>query len=285
MLFLLLAAIPCIAAPAGDGPDFCANASPTPEFEKAAAPGVTIGIRGAGTASATRAPWVESNGWRFLRKPGGKFAYELAKGKAPLAAAEAFAFGVDARLTIAPEDLKPLAAMLPFLRGIPAAPGLEPASNIAVIDTGSKAIPEVLNLMVRRNLLCRLVSAAEPSADLNVRIGSPEFPEAESANPVAVTDKARQMLTDRKRLLRIYGAEVVIGRLYVGQGKARLHLLNYGSGSAAGFRVRVKGPYRDARLSAFGFAGAKAEDLVALGDAIEFTIPEMGAYAVVDLKF
>ena len=285
MLFLVLAAIPCIASPVGEGPGFCGNAAPAPELEKVLTPGVTIGIRGAGTASATRAPWVESNGWRFLRRPGGKYVYELAKGKALLAAAEAYAFGVDARLRIAPEDLKSLGGLLAFLKGLPDASGLGPAANIAVIDTGSKAIPEAINLMVRRNLLCRVVNAADPAADLNVRIGSAEFPEAAAANPVAVADKARQMLTDRKRLLRIYGTEVVIGRLYVGQGRARLHLLNYSSSSVPGFRVRVRGSYRDVHLRAFGFDGANPEDVVVRSGAIEFTVPEMAAYAVVDLKF
>jgi hypothetical protein len=278
MIALFLAAIPCVLAPA-DSADLCKDTA-TESLEKVTVPGVTIGMRGAGTASATRAPWVNSNGFRFLLKPDGKFLYEVPKGKAALAAAEAFAFGVDARLRTAPEDAKPLADMLAFLKKVPDAPGLKPASNIAVIDTGSKALPEVVNLMVRRNLLCRIVPAPDPKADLNVRIGSPEFPEAEAANPVAVADKARQMLTDKKRLLRIYGTETMIGRLYTGAGVARLHLLNYGSSSIASIRVRVRGPYK----TAASFEGPKLEDVTTLNDALEFTVSEMGPYAVVDLK-
>ena len=282
MLFLLLAAIPCLVdhAPAADA---CRDVVPAWEIEKLPAPGVTIGERGAGTASATRAPWVDSNGWRFLLKPNAKYLYDVPKGKAPLAAAEAFAFGVNAQLRIVPADAKAASDMLAFLRAIPDASALKPAANIAVIDNGSKYIPEVLNLMVRRNLLARLASAPDPTSDLNLRIGSPEFPEAEAANPVAVTDKARKLLTDRKRLLRIYGAEVVIGRLYIGGGRARLHLLNYGSGSIAGIRVRVQGSYPNVALKAPGFAGAVAEDVVVTADATEFTVPEMGPYAVVEL--
>src|SRR6202163_1507269 len=29
-------------------------------------------------ASASRAPWLDSNGWRFLRQPNGRFYYEVA---------------------------------------------------------------------------------------------------------------------------------------------------------------------------------------------------------------
>ena len=101
---------------------------------------------------------------------------------------------------------------------------------------------------------------------------------------MAVADKARKLLTDRKRLLRIYGTEVVIGRLYAGDGRARLHLLNYSSGTVMGIRVRVRGNYRGARLAVFGFEGAKAEDVVVQNEAIEFTVPEMGTYAVVDFN-
>lgn len=282
MLILFLASLPCLVG-IGDSEFACKPDAPA-DVQKIPAPGVTMRVRGANTASATRAPWVDSNGWRFLQKPGGHYLYELPKGKAQIAAAEAFAFGADARLQVAPEDAKSAGALLAFLKNIPEMPGLGPAANIAVLDNGSQALPEVINLMIRRNLLCRVVRAPDSSADLNVRIGSPEFPEAEAANPVAVADKARQLLTDKKRLIRIYGTEVVIGRLYTGAGKARLHLVNYGSQSAPGIRVRVRGPYKEANLSAFGFDNAKPEDLVVQGGAIEFTVPEMGAYAVVDLK-
>jgi hypothetical protein len=289
MLTLLLALaalparVPCVVGPA-DVVEVCKDTTRPEDLEKASTPGVTIGIRGVGTASATRAPWVDSNGSLFLRKPGGKYIYDLPRNKAPLAAAEAFVYRVDARLRIAPEDSKALDRMFAFLRSIPEVPALGQAVNIAVIDNESKTIPEVVNLMVRRNLLCRVVSAPDPSADLNVRIGSPEFPEAEAANPVAVADKARRMLTDRKRLLRIYGTEVVIGRLYTGDAVARVHLLNYSSSSVAGIRVRVRGSYQNVRLRAFGFDGAQAGDVVVSEDATEFTVPEMGAYALADLR-
>jgi len=286
---LKAAAIPCIAATenvakAWSGAGFCVTVVGSEELEKVPPPGVKWTTRDIGTASATRAPWVDSNGWRFLRHSERKYVYELSKGTAPLAAAEAFAFGVDALVRAEPEDLKPLGSILAFLKNAEDVSKLTPAANIAVIDTGSPLIPEVVNLMVRRNLLCRVVRAPDPSADLNVRIGSPEFPEAEAANPVAVADKARSLLTDKKRFLRIFGTEVVIGRLYMGEGRARIHLLNYGRDNVEGVRVLVRGSYGDVRLAAFGYPGAKPEDLVIKNGVTEFTVPHVGVYAIVDLK-
>src|ERR1041384_7208622 len=46
-------------------------------------------------ASASRAPWLDSNGWRFLRQPNGRFYYDVPGKAAALAAAEAFGYGAD----------------------------------------------------------------------------------------------------------------------------------------------------------------------------------------------
>lgn len=282
LLVLLAAVIPCLVAPAAANP--CAEEVRLEELEKVPAPGVQWGIRGENTASATRAPWVDSNGWRFLRHPRRKYLYELPPGASPLAAAEAFAYGVDARLRIDPGDGKAFGEMLAFLKDLGEAPDLAPAANIAVIDNGSPLLGEALNLLARRNLLFRVVSAPDSKADLNVTIGSPEFPAAEAADPVAFATKVRTRLTDSKRLLRIYGSEVVLGRLLLGAGRARIHLLNYGGEKVEGVRVRVRGRYEVGRLAAFGYAGAKPQDYLTEGDATEFTIPEMGICTVVDLK-
>ena len=286
---LRVASIPCIAVSAATAKvwadsKFCVTEVRLEDFEKVPAPGVKWATRGAGTASATQAPWVDSNGWRFLFRPGRKYLYELPAGRALLAAAEAYAFHADAVLRIQPADLQSLGNMLGFLKSLPDASALVPVSNIAVIDNGSQWIPEALNLMARRNLLFRVVKAPDQSADLNLRIGSPEFPESEAANPVAVADKARKLLTDRKRSLRIYGAEVVLGRFDQGAGRARVHLLNYGSDKVEALRVRLRGAYKPVRLSAFGFPDAKIEEVVMQDDATEFTIPDIGVYAVVDLE-
>src|SRR5205085_7854874 len=58
----------------------------------------------ANVASATSRPWLDANGWRFLRNPQGKFYYELPAGKAALAAAEAFVYNADVLLKIDPAD-------------------------------------------------------------------------------------------------------------------------------------------------------------------------------------
>jgi len=286
---LRAAAISCISAPAQavkawTEANFCVREIRPQELEKLPAPGVRWGMRDVNTASATRAPWVDANCWRFLRYPERKYLYDLPRGAAPLAAAEAFAYGVDALLRIAPEDLSAFGNMLAFLKGLEEIPALMPAANIAVIDNGSPLLPEGLNLLARRNLLFRVVNAPDPRADLNVRIGSPEFPAAEAADPVAFADKVRRRLTDPKRLLRLYGSETALGRLLVGAGRARIHVLNYGGEPIEELRVRVRGSYEVRRIAVFGHADAKPKDYVNKNGATEFTIPEMGVYAVVDLS-
>src|SRR6476620_11763896 len=62
-------------------------------------PGVTARP---GVASPTRAPWIVATGWHALRSPGSKYSYTAAAGKAALALAEAFAYGLDAVLKIDP---------------------------------------------------------------------------------------------------------------------------------------------------------------------------------------
>ena len=56
--------------------------------ESLPSPGITPR---AGLASPTRSPWIVANGWRFTRRPGTKYVYDVPAGKAALAAAEVFA--------------------------------------------------------------------------------------------------------------------------------------------------------------------------------------------------
>ena len=238
-------------------------------------------------ASATRSPWVDSNGWRFLRAPHGHFVYELPSGKAALAAAEAFAYDADTWLKIDPNDLEPLGRVLAFLKSVRAAGGSVPLpalANFCVDDDGSALVAEVLNLLSRRNLLLRAVAAPEPGCDLNVEIGSQRYPKSLAANPAQFAERLRRDLTDEKRLLRIYGSDVVLGRLIGDGSRARLHLVNYGSSRIEGLRVRVLGSYAKGKLAAFSHDAANLEDYAVLDGATEFTIPEMGVYAVVDLS-
>src|SRR4029077_17911070 len=103
----------------------------------------------AGLASPTRSPWIVANGWRFVRPPGTKYAYDVPAGKAALAAAEAFAYGADAALEIDPADVQSLGEMLRFLQGLPSV-DLPAVSDFAVVDDASAITGEVMNLLARR---------------------------------------------------------------------------------------------------------------------------------------
>src|SRR5262249_6654229 len=62
----------------------------------------------ANESQATTAPFIESNGWRFERGMQKANYSKLPAGSATLAAAEAFAFGVDAILNPDPGDVADL---------------------------------------------------------------------------------------------------------------------------------------------------------------------------------
>jgi hypothetical protein len=251
---------------------FDARAFDAAKFVKLPAPGVQYR---ADVASATNVPWVDANGWRLERGPARVYYYDVPWRKATLAAAEACAYGVDAAIHPEARDLPALGRMLAFLRGM---------ANIGIIDDGSRETGEVLNLLARRNLLARIVTATDPQYDLNVRIGSKEYPKAEAADPLAFASLIRRKLTDEKRLLRLYGSDVVLGRLTGDATRMRVHLINYGGGKVEGLRVRVRGTYAKGTLAAFAVKSAALIDYNTADDATEFTIPEMDVYAVVDLK-
>jgi hypothetical protein len=243
-------------------------------------PGVTAR---AGLASPTRSPWVVASGWRVTRNPGAKFVYSVPAGKAALAAAEAFAYGADAVLKIDPADLANVGTMLAFLDGLPAV-DLPPVADLAVVDDGSAVTGEVMNLLSRRNLLFQVVPAPSARFRINITIGSPEYPRAEAADPSAFAQKIRSQLTDEQRSLRVYGSEVVIGRLTADAGRARLHLLNYGGRQIEGLRIRVRGSYRSGEAYVAGAGPVKLEDQVVADGATEFSLPRIATYAVIDLK-
>jgi hypothetical protein len=235
-----------------------------------------------GLASPTRAPWVNTNGARFIRTPAAKFRYELPEGKGALGTAEAIAYGGDAVLQIAPADLQSVCRVLAFARTLPSAQ-LPMVADIGVIDDGNPLLGEVLNLLVRRNLLFQIVSAPQKLA-VNVKIGSPEYPAAEAADPSALALKIRRQLTDERRGLRIFGSEVVIGRLTGDGTRARLHLLNYGNREIVGLRIRVRGTYRGGEAYIVDQDRAALADFVATGDTTEFSVPLVRTYAVIDLR-
>ena len=236
-------------------------------------------------ASATNTPWVMHNGWRFLRRPQARYYYDLTGEQAALAAAEAFCYGAAAMVKTDAAGLGPLGAMLAFLRTIPAET-LPAVADIGYIDDGSGASGEVMNLMVRSNLLFRLVTAPDRSLKVNVKLGTKEYPAEDAKNPGTVAHLVRANLGDDKRSLRVYGSEVVVARLTAANGKARVHLLNYAGANRKvdGIRVRVVGEYSRHEVRVAGNADVKLLDYSAEGGATEFTLPELRTYAVIDLS-
>ena len=249
-------------------------------FVKLPAPGVEYR---ADVATATNVPWVTANGWRFERGGARAYYYNVPWRKAALATAEAYAYGAEAVIHPELRDLPALGRMLTFLRGMES-PELPARANIGIIDDGSAATGEVLNLLARRNLLARVVAAPDPKYDLNVRIGSKEYPKERASDPSAFAALIRRKLTDEKRLLRVYGSDVVLGRLTGDGARVRVHLINYGGGKVEGLRVRVKGAYAHGTLAAFTVKNTELLDYATADEGTEFTIPEIDVYAVVDLK-
>ncbi|HEY6401199.1 MAG TPA: hypothetical protein VI479_07305, partial [Blastocatellia bacterium] len=243
----------------------------------------------ANVASATRRPWVDANGWRFVRNPAGKFYYELPQGKAAMAIAEAFAYKADAILKIDPTnlansaDLAEAGAMFAFIKKLPGE-NYPPVADIGVVDDKSPEMGEVMNLLTRRNLLFKIVKTPASQFRVNVKLGSKEYPKAEAANPSEFAQKIRQALGDENRGLRVYGTETVICRLTGDGARAQLHLLNYGGRQIDGLRLRLHGAYSNVDVRAFGHADVEPEDFVKDETATEFSISRIGIYTVIDLS-
>jgi hypothetical protein len=225
-------------------------------------------------ASATTAPWVDANGWRIRRQPAADYWYDLPARTAPLAAAEAFAYGAHAILKIDPSDVDSLGQMLHFFRSLPERT-LPEVADFGLVDDGSESAAEILNLLNRRNLLFRVLRTPDPHLRLNVT--------ANSDDPHLFAAKVREHLTDDQRSLRVYGSEVVLCRLEAEGGQARIHVLNYGGRPLDGVRLRIRGNYGGGKLYAPGDAKPLADFTTA--DAFtEFSIPQLGPYAVIDLR-
>lgn len=234
-------------------------------------------------ASASQEPWIYSNGWHLMRQPSARFYYDVPGPAAALAAAEAFSYSANAVIHTDAEGLKPLGEMLTFLAPLdrPEDPVL---ANIGFIDDGSSQSGELMNLLIRRNLLLRIVSQPDPRLDLTVRLGAGGYSKAEAADPNKLEHQIRSDLTDAKRLLRIYGTSVVIGRLTGTPDRVRVHLLNYSSRPVTGMRVRVLGEYPHHTMAASGLPSASPLDYEIVNGGTEFTIDKLNTYAVVDLS-
>jgi hypothetical protein len=236
-------------------------------------------------ASATNSPWLVANGWRFIRRPAGRFYYDVTGKQAALAAAEAFCYGADAMIRSDAAGLKPLGEMLGFLRTI-AAEALPPVADIGYIDDGSGVSGEVMNLLVRDNLLFQLVSSPDRRLKVNVKLGTKEYPLEDARNPGTIAHAVRFHLTDEKRSVRIYGSQVVVARLTASGDRARVHLLNYAGANrkVEGLRVRVLGEYAKHQLWLAGGVGVELLDYSVAAGATEFTLPQLQTYAVVELS-
>lgn len=263
MLLLVAAALPALL---GNGPA-------PPGCTEVRAPWVDFRTN---EARATSSPWIDSNAWRFIRHPRAKFCIDAAGKLSALAAAEAFAYGVNALVRTAADGVTAFNRMLEFLRGLPEA-DLPPLANIGVVDDNTARAGELMNLLSRRNLLYRVVSAPDPHLEVNVAPGGDPDP---SRQAYAI----RRQLGDDKRLLRLYGSEVVIGRLTGDGTRIRLHLVNYSQRPVNGLRVRIAGNYSKAALRVFNIPDAKPADFSAQTKATEFTVVSMNEYAVVDLS-
>jgi hypothetical protein len=281
---LKAAGIECIQVPAANlaawkTAGYCATAADLTAAEKVPLPGVEYRPD---VATATSAPWVISNGARLLRAGGKTVYYPAGKDRAALAAAESFVYGVKAVVQAPPADLAALGPMLRFLQQSNIAP-LPVRADIGFEDDGSPECLEVMNLLIRRNLLFRVVKNPDPTLALNVRLGATDFPRSAAANPSEFAALVRQELTDAKRQLRLYGSEVVIARLTGDESHARLHLLNYSPRKVEGLRVRVRGAYQTARLSSPG-APPAVSDFQSADGVTEFSLPILETYAIIDLR-
>ncbi len=235
-------------------------------------------------ASASNSPWIDANGWQFLRHPDGRFAYDVKGVAAGLAAAEAYSYAADALIRSDAAGLKPLGEMLGFLRGL----GNESMAGIAdigFVDDGTEDAGEAMNLMSRNNLLYQVVRAPDRKFKLTVKLGTKEYSAEDAKDPSRLAHIIRGNLTDDKRAVRIFGTQVVLARLTGTGGHMRVHLLNYAGANrkVEGVRVRVLGRYTKHSLAAAGSPGEELLDFMTDKDATEFTLPELKTYAVIDL--
>jgi hypothetical protein len=263
MLLLVAAALPVLLGPR-PAPAGCT-----------AVPGPSVNLR-ANVARATSSPWVDSNAWRFLRTPDVEFCIDAPGKQSALAAAEAFAYGVTAFIKTSAQGTEPFHQMLSFLRNLEVL-DLPAMANIGVQDDGTAQAGELMNLLSRRNLLYRVVKSPDPGLSVNVST-------IEAGDPGKQAYAIRQQVSDEKRLLRLYGSEVVLGRLTGDGTRVRLHLINYSQRPVTGLRVRLLGNHPEASVRIFGVPDPKLLDLTTDTEATEFTMALLNEYAVIDFS-
>jgi hypothetical protein len=251
----------------------------TSKLEKLDEPTVDYQI---GRGGATAAPWIVSNIWRMLKHRDRGYLYEVSGTSVPLAIAEAHAMNVRAYVKLKQPDLEAFARAVDFARDLDGE-ALHPRVNFALYDDGSDDVDEVMNLMVRRNLLFEAIRGSEKWNGTTVRIGTGGYTREMASDPYAFASVVRGRIGDDKRLVRLYGSETTLARLYGDERRARLHLIQYGRNPVSGLRIRVLGRYSRVIIAALGQRVSPAEDVVVDDTSTEFTIREFRNYAVVDL--
>ena len=254
---------------------FSARALPPASCMSVPAPQVNMR---ANVARATSSPWVDSNSWRFVRNPSAQFCIDAPGKSAALAAAEAFAYGVDAYIKTDDQGVAALGAIEGLLHGSWSPLDAEiPVADIGVIDDGAASTGEMLNLLSRRNLLYKVVKSPDSSLKLNLA------PDSKSPDPSKQAYAVRQSLGDDNRSVRLYGTEVVIARLTRSGDRLRVHLVNYAQRPVNGLRVRVAGTFSKGDLTGTGMEHPKLLDFVQADGGTEFTLSTLNEYAIVDL--
>ncbi len=185
--------------------------------------------------ATTSSPWVNSNAWRFIRDPKAQFCIE-APGKlsAVAFAAEAFAYGVDALIRTSGEGVD----RVPAHAGLSA--GTARSGSVSAREhrhRGRRFRPNrrTHELHSAGAICFYRYQCARPTISLQVNVKSTGADPDPSKQAYAI----RQEVGDANRLLRLYGSEVVIGRLTGNNMQVRLHIVNYYA-EACG---RPPGPY------------------------------------------
>ena len=102
--------------------------------------------------------------------------------------------------------------------------------------------------------------------------------------PYEYSQEIRRKIGDDRRWVRLYGSEVVVAHLTGEEKRARLHLVNYSRRPVRGLRVRLRGAWKLESHAVFGEDQAEAADFVHRDGGTEFTVAQMGPYAVTDLS-
>ncbi len=227
-----------------------------------------------GVAGATGAPWINSNLWRMIRDRGRDYLYEPPASSLPLAMAEAYTGGAKCYFRVKREDLDRFAALLRFFEGIDG-PALPDRTNFDLVDDGSADMDEIMNLLVRRNLLFEPVRGHAAGGRMEVRKSEDD--------PYLFAAKIRSRIGDDKRLIRLYGSDTTLARLFGDDRHARVNLVQYGRNPARGIRVRVLGHYRRIYLNTPDDELALAQDIATDETGTEFSIPVLKTFATADL--